>query len=751
MFCILIHSAIDALRHASSACFCAIVLAVFQWSSLSIAISAQAVVSADLQIQMGYGGRIKLGCWQPFVVKVPDRLEPIRFAITVLDGDETPVTYCGPLHAVGPELNEHQGYLKLGKGFGNAELKLFDREGVAVANQTFRLRQLNDLQIISPTDSMVLTIEAGESVVGAIAATGISDRTRNRGIRLTRPGQLPVHSFCYEGIEAIYLVPKDLDWLKRVSKLQWAALHEWLCQGGQLIVSVGPGSQNWFAPHGALSEFLDGEISGTTEITNCSRLEAFAGSTGLVKNPAETLPITRIDRAQGVVVVEQDGMPCIFRSALGLGELVTVTFDLNQDQLVNWNGYKNMIYRLQYRMALQEAAQGQRITMRGKSVSHPGYDDLIGQLRVPLDQFSKVQFVSFNWIALLIGLYILCIGPGDYFLLRRFAGKMELTWITFPLISLMFCGLAVWISKRTRTEQFQLNQLEIIDIDSVSSRARGTIWCNYFSPRAGTCQIELNHQNSLGIEVESDLVGWQGLPGKGFGGMQAQSGVAVIHPPYVQTRSERSPDDVSGFTRLDNVPLNVSSTKPLLTQYQGRSTLRIQSNLRVRPRGLGLEGTIVNPFDFPLKNCRLLYENDVYELNEALAPGEAIAVESETKVRTLVGYLTRQRTVANEEKKSQNTQSLPWDMQETRIPRIADLLMFYAAAGGSNYTGLTHDYQSYIDLSKNLSLGRAILVAEIDGLGSCMKVDGKGGQEDYDQVVTLIRIMVPVTSLEKSR
>ena len=50
-----------------------------------------------------------------------------------------------------------------------------------------------------------------------------------------------------------------------------------------------------------------------------------------------------------------------------------------------------------------------------------------------------VHLVPFFVVALLVIVYILLIGPGDYFLLRRLGRGMQWTWITFPTIVVALC------------------------------------------------------------------------------------------------------------------------------------------------------------------------------------------------------------------------------------------------------------------------------------------------------------------------
>ena len=72
-------------------------------------------------------------------------------------------------------------------------------------------------------------------------------------------------------------------------------------------------------------------------------------------------------------------------------------------------------------------------------------------------------------------------------------------------------------------------------------------------------------------------------------------------------------------------------------------------------------------------------------------------------------------------------------------------MMFYQAAGGENYTGLTHGYFSKIDYSHLLKLKRAVLVGQIESASSLL-VNGQEVKELYDSSVTMVRVVLPAES-----
>src|SRR5207302_1311334 len=72
-------------------------------------------------------------------------------------------------------------------------------------------------------------------------------------------------------------------------------------------------------------------------------------------------------------------------------------------------------------------------------------DEIAVALRTHVDTFEAVPVVSFGPVAFLIVLYILLIAPLEYYFLKRVFGRLELTWITFPIIVLTVC-LASFLS-----------------------------------------------------------------------------------------------------------------------------------------------------------------------------------------------------------------------------------------------------------------------------------------------------------------
>ena len=79
--------------------------------------------------------------------------------------------------------------------------------------------------------------------------------------------------------------------------------------------------------------------------------------------------------------------------------------------------------------------------------------------------------VSFGWVALLIVLYILLIGPVEYFFLKRVLGRLELTWITFPIIVLTVSLAAYFTAYALKGRDLKVNKIDVVDVDPAPAAA----------------------------------------------------------------------------------------------------------------------------------------------------------------------------------------------------------------------------------------------------------------------------------------
>ena len=121
-------------------------------------------------------------------------------------------------------------------------------------------------------------------------------------------------------------------------------------------------------------------------------------------------------------------------------------------------------------------------------------DELAVALRTHTDTFEGVPVVSFGWVAFLIVLYILLIGPIEYFFLKRVLGRLELTWITFPIIVLTVSLAAYFTAYSLKGRELKINKVDVVDVDPASGRIYGIDVVHHLQP----ADRQLHHRRHPG-------------------------------------------------------------------------------------------------------------------------------------------------------------------------------------------------------------------------------------------------------------
>ena len=177
-----------------------------------------------------------------------------------------------------------------------------------------------------------------------------------------------------------------------------------------------------------------------------------------------------------------------------------------------------------------------------------------------------MRLVPFFVVALLVIVYILLIGPGDYFLLRRLGRGMQWTWVTFPAIVVLFAVGAYLAAYWLKGDQLRVNQVDLVDIDAEGT-ARGASWFGIFSPRGESFDLSMRPRLPDGQPPKetSASLAWLGKAGKEFNGMYSRD-TQNTAPLWSQGYSIASSLDA-----IRGVPIQVGASKSFVHRWLGRA------------------------------------------------------------------------------------------------------------------------------------------------------------------------------------
>ncbi|MCB9937852.1 MAG: hypothetical protein H6823_06395 [Planctomycetaceae bacterium] len=718
----------------------AVLLAVF--ASPIAGIAQQTSGGRIDEVTIGLADAYKVGYWTPIRVTVTAGSDALdgQLAVTTKDGDGVPVTFADTetIHVAPNTSSSFTRQVKFGQLASELTIEL-RHEGQTISR---RVVTASDLPAAMSSDrNWIITLGRDAGVAVAAKSSQVTE--------IADVSVLPTQWFGYEAVNTIFISASDTATLASITSEQFAALEQWVELGGRLVLCVGSAGKEAVGADKPLARLVPGTFSRVQTVRSLTALESYVASSqalDAIKVDGRSIPL-QICLLENVVgkmsVYEQaaDGVrPILVRAPTGLGQVVFIAVDLDQAPFSTWADRSRLIERL---LEGDQDQQQERSASSGHTgqLVHLGYEDLSGQLRTGAEQFSGVELVSFAWVAGLIVVYILLIGPADYFFLRDVLRRMSWTWLTFPVIAIVFCSLAVVLHGSFKASDVKLNQIDLVDIDLERSIVRGTTWAHLYSPRSASYDLQLaSSWLETASEDAGNLVSWQGLPGTGLGGLEAKS-ATLFNVPY--TISQTSTD-----SQIERTPIEIDGTKAFLARWWNDTQLESTADLHLDAGGL-LRGNVMNPLPVELHDCLLLYENWAYKLERkgsVLQPGDSTPVHLE-KPLNFSWRLTRRRVVDIKDI------TTPWEQGDLDVPRILEMMMFHGVAGGDKYTQLHHRYQNYVDLSEHLTTGRAILLGQAKQPASEIELGGQNAGKSYDQRWTYYRVVFPVdaTRVNSSR
>ena len=711
-------------------------------------------------VRVGFDGRYKVGTWTPVWVLLrggPDGFSGEMDAV-VEDENGTPTTVRQAIQ-VGPGGTQRVTvYVRPGSLDPDfAVLRFFNGKTGRLAVPEFVVGSIsasantpNKLESIGQGDYQLVTLGHPYGVEGIPKIPGFNaspsnpaNNGRAREVAVTQisslgaADQLPGRWYGYDSADAVVIDTNDAETLSALNGGRIEAIRQWVERGGHLIVAV---SSRWQAVNdGPLASLLPAKVVGQTQVSPFDSLESFTGGSqhlDFENAPVQAAKFADVEARGGRVVASTLSTPLVVRGPYGFGRVTLVGLDVDAKPFSAWPDrtlfwVKVIDLKAPAGAADSTSAASQRIMNRSVS-------DFATMIRLALDQFQGMTVIPFGWVAGFIAIYILLIGPGDYFFLKKVLKRMELTWITFPTIVVTVSLLAYFAAYKIKGTDLRVNQIDVVDIDMPQKITRGTSWINLFSPQNRDYSIEVQPQGvapnpktpaAPGTEA---VVSWFAAPESGLRGMNSRGqGIGFSGSGYTYAPPGR-------LERLEDVRVGIWSTKGVLARWFGPAP-QADSILDVDLQPVGtdrLAGTVTNRMTFPLHDTIIVFGKHVYYDLKTIEPGATVQVDA-TLDRGLASYLKEAReqlvpklNVGGVTNKAINRASL------------AREIMFHDsdASGEENIPSRTH---RELDLTGQLALDRPMLVARVDHPGAVLKLGNAPGAIKTDQT-TLLRIILPL-------
>lgn len=558
---------------------------------------------------------------------------------------------------------------------------------------------------------------------------------------------LPATRRGFDGVDVMLLVTDY-----GLTESQTQAVQNWVVTGGQLIVSSGqtltqflqsPVGQ-WLQP-----EFgIQNELLQTQDLTS---LQNYVPGASQLQTNRQNVPVVRIAASQPRIVVNSINGPLVSRLSTGAGFITFVAVDLNARPLNRWLSL-SQLYEILLFSRLRDSSGEQ--TSRAGRISSSGVTDLSTQLANVSDAIPASERWS-SWHAmLLMVVYLVIIGPLDYLLVVRFLRRPKMTWITFPLLVAISCGLTFWWSSSQRATA-TVREVHLLDVSQ--DRARQTIYgrtwsslstsdSRYATVTAATLPTVVGQT----LNDSEQTLAWHGRAEDVYGGLYRAGGAGLGQK--VSRRTE------IGDEQFTSIPLMVDGSQAFLAESFAEvgQLPAFESNLEMPPSGL-LEGTFVHHLPVAIKEWAIVFGNRVYlpsqkadEKFRQIEPRQPWSRESGgVRVSEVRDFLRGVRLVPRERKKGDTLSSPSTQIQSfyntggTNPLDILLMVSMYNLAGGEVYVRLQDDYLRRDEVSDTVQLNTAMLIGSIDLPLTQLQLDGQTVSPEATQ--TVVRFFLPVT------
>lgn len=586
---------------------------------------------------------------------------------------------------------------------------------------------------------------------------------RDATIAVSRPtaaAQFPDSVLGFDGIDMLVVNAAGSDVLATLSPAQSQAMSDFVTGGGDMMISLGGGADRLLRSAPWILDLLSVDSLPAVTI-DPSAIETYTSS----QTPLKPFAGVRLPKDQGDVLIlgrttNRISTPIAARYAAGFGTVLVIAADLESDQFANWPERLDLISRMTGSVIPSETRNVDRGTRVGRATA---YNDLAGQLRAVLDRFSIQQTFSFSVLALSLMVLIAAIGPLDYFLINRMLGKPLLGWISFPLMAV---GLSAVLASQSAVvtnlnsvgngdrsgdangdatsdsgATVRCNRLEVVDVDAVNGVGRGYSANYLYSHEASLFDVSFGSAialQSLAPELNRVLASPLGYPGESFGGIQISLEDSRLPAYSVTMRSE----DAWLRGSMVGLPLAPRSSNGFASRYSFVPSLGDVSPVVRRAGSELLQGDWTNPLPMDILDGKLVYRNWVYLLPTRVRAGQQIASLEKLRQKNFRWLLSRQKALESD------TQTQAWDPSaNASLERVAEMMMFHAAAGGTQYTNLEHQPLGNLDASDLLMTDRCILFGRIEQ--PITRVEVTSGDQTISPVgqqLTMIRVVMPVTT-----
>jgi len=535
---------------------------------------------AALQLQAvpAFGGHFKYGEWLPVWAYLENDGADTSGEVRVrVPGSQGGVTYAAPVELPTGARKRVPVYVLPNNFSRQLDVEYVDGEGQVRSTTRVSVRP-------NPNINLLVGILAAErGALSLISGATSKERSRPKVLIDLAIDELPERAEGLQSFDCIVL--NDID-TSPLTPEQKAALAAWVRQGGRLVIGGGAGAQR--TASGLPDELLPLAPQGAVEVASLEGLTRI-GADQPVRVPGPFLIATG-ELREGRTLATQGDVPLVRERSVGEGYVDWVALDLAVSPFDAWPGTIAFWQELVIDRSPYPAEMPPDVSPRQMRASQMSY---------ALSNLPSLALPSVRWVAAILGVYILLVGPVNYLVLR-WRRRLHLAWATIPAITLLFSGSAFGLAYAMRGTDLIVNKIAVVSLQP-GGAAFVTSYVGIFSPVRRSYEIEVQG---------GELIGPLAADSRPFG-------------PYAETALGEMAFVQGDPARVRGLQVNQWSMQTFMTEDRWLDFGGISSDLRLE--GDALVGSVRNETQHTLSDVVILLGTQFVCLGD-LEPGRQAAV-----------------------------------------------------------------------------------------------------------------------------
>ncbi len=229
---------------------------------------------------------------------------------------------------------------------------------------------------------------------------------------------------------------------------QQAALEQYVALGGVLVLGGGPDASRVLA--GLPDSIRPVTLGGEQQADSLPGLGAVTNEAVRVNGPFTLAQAT--PNANAIVRYREGDTPLVVEQGIGDGAVLWMALDPSLSPFDAWAGVGSFWQQVVGARAYYPAQLPPDVAPRQMQTNDLFY---------ALQNLPSLDLPSLRLLIPVLGIYILLVGPVNYFVLRR-SRRLELAWVTIPALTLLFSLGSYGLGYGLRGSDVIVNQVALI-------------------------------------------------------------------------------------------------------------------------------------------------------------------------------------------------------------------------------------------------------------------------------------------------